>query len=46
MKKIKIGLLAIAAIVSVQTMYAQTVDEIVNKYGIFILFNHTYNRYN
>jgi hypothetical protein len=32
MKKIKFGLLAIAAIVSVQTMYAQTVDEIVNKY--------------
>lgn len=32
MRKIKSGLLAIATIISVQTMYAQTVDEIVNKY--------------
>jgi hypothetical protein len=32
MKKLKIGLLAIAAIISVQSIKAQTVDEVVDKY--------------
>ncbi|MDN3658793.1 hypothetical protein QWZ08_24330 [Ferruginibacter paludis] len=32
MKKIKLGLLTIAAVVSAQTIHAQTIDEIVNKY--------------
>lgn len=32
MKKIKLALLAIAAIIGTQTLYAQSIDEIVNKY--------------
>ena len=32
MKKLKLGLLALIVVVSVQTMQAQTVDDVVNKY--------------
>ena len=34
MKKLTIGLLAIAAVISVQSIKAQTVDEVIDKYQI------------